>query len=29
VDADLELIGQKSPGEGACIIEKYQSDWHR
>ena len=29
VDADLELIGQKSPGEGARIIEKHHGDWHR
>lgn len=29
VDADLELIGIKSPGEGARIIEKHHGDWHR
>ena len=29
VDADLELAGQKSPGEGARIIEKHHGDWHR
>ena len=29
VDADLELIGLKSPGEGAKIIEKNHGDWHR
>ena len=29
VDADLELIGIKSPGEGARIIEKNHGDWHR
>jgi GDPmannose 4,6-dehydratase len=29
VDADLELIGLESPGEGAKIIEKYHGDWHR
>ena len=29
VDADLELIGLKSPGEGAKIIEKHHGDWHR
>lgn len=29
VDADLELIGLKSPGEGARIIEKHHGDWHR
>ena len=29
VDADLELIGLESPGEGAKIIEKHHGDWHR
>jgi GDPmannose 4,6-dehydratase len=29
VDADLELIGLQSPGEGARIIEKHHGDWHR
>jgi GDPmannose 4,6-dehydratase len=29
VDADLELIGQDSPGEGSKIIEKYHGKWHR
>ncbi|MGB8214541.1 MAG: GDP-mannose 4,6-dehydratase [Anaerolineales bacterium] len=29
VDADLELAGQTSPGEGARIIEKHHGDWHR
>ncbi|MGA2488872.1 MAG: GDP-mannose 4,6-dehydratase [Anaerolineales bacterium] len=29
VDADLELIGLKSPGEGAKIIEKHHGEWHR
>ena len=29
VDADLELAGLKSPGEGAGIIEKHHGDWHR
>jgi GDPmannose 4,6-dehydratase len=29
VDADLELIGLESPGEGARIIEKHHGDWHR
>ena len=29
VDADLELIGLKSPGEGAGILEKHHGDWHR
>ena len=28
VDADLELIGLKSPGEGARIIEKHHGGWH-
>jgi GDPmannose 4,6-dehydratase len=29
VDADLELIGLESPGEGAKIIEKHHGLWHR
>jgi GDPmannose 4,6-dehydratase len=29
VDADLELAGLESPGEGARIIEKHHGDWHR
>jgi GDPmannose 4,6-dehydratase len=29
VDADLELLGLESPGEGAKIIEKHHGDWHR
>jgi GDPmannose 4,6-dehydratase len=29
VDADLELIGLQSPGQGARIIEKYHGAWHR
>jgi GDPmannose 4,6-dehydratase len=29
VDADLELTGLASPGEGAKIIEKHHGDWHR
>jgi len=29
VDADLELIGLESPGEGARIIEKCHGEWHR
>jgi GDPmannose 4,6-dehydratase len=29
VDADLELIGLESPGEGAKIIEKHHGEWHR
>jgi GDPmannose 4,6-dehydratase len=29
VDADLELVGLKSPGVGAGIIEKHHGAWHR
>jgi len=29
VDADLELAGLESPGEGAKIIEKHHGNWHR
>jgi GDPmannose 4,6-dehydratase len=29
VDADLELMGLESPGEGARIIEKHHGNWHR
>ncbi len=29
VDADLELVGLESPGEGARIIEKHHGNWHR
>jgi GDPmannose 4,6-dehydratase len=29
VDADLELLGQKSPGEGRAIMEKHHGKWHR
>lgn len=29
VDADLELAGLESPGEGAMIIEKHHGNWHR
>jgi GDPmannose 4,6-dehydratase len=29
VDADLELAGLKSPGQGAKIIEKHHGNWHR
>jgi GDPmannose 4,6-dehydratase len=29
VDADLELIGLKSPGEGRKIVEKHYGMWHR
>jgi len=29
VDADMELVGLKSPGEGAKILEKYHGEWHR
>jgi GDPmannose 4,6-dehydratase len=28
VDADLELVGQESPGEGIRVIEKYHEKWH-
>jgi GDPmannose 4,6-dehydratase len=29
VDADLELIGLQSPGEGKEILEKHHGAWHR
>ncbi len=29
VDADLELLGLESPGEGARIIEEHHGNWHR
>jgi GDPmannose 4,6-dehydratase len=29
VDADLELIGLESPGEGKKILEKHHGPWHR
>lgn len=29
VDADLELAGLPSPGEGKRIIEKHHKEWHR
>jgi GDPmannose 4,6-dehydratase len=29
VDADLELAGLSSPGEGRKIIEKHHKEWHR
>jgi len=29
VDADLGLIGLKSPNGGARIIEKQHGNWHR
>jgi GDPmannose 4,6-dehydratase len=29
VDADLELIGLESPGNGKKIIEKHHGKWHR
>ena len=29
VDADLELIGLASPGEGKSILEKHHGPWHR
>ncbi len=29
VDADLELAGLQSPGEGRRILEKHHKEWHR
>lgn len=29
VDADLELIGLESPGEGRRILEAHHGPWHR
>lgn len=29
VDADLELVGLKSPGEGAKILQQHHGAWHR
>ena len=29
VDADLELVGLKSPGEGRKILEKHHGRWHQ
>ena len=29
VDADMELIGLRSKGEGKKILEKHHGDWHR
>jgi GDPmannose 4,6-dehydratase len=29
VDADLELIGLESPGEGRKLLEKHHGKWHR
>jgi GDPmannose 4,6-dehydratase len=29
VDADLELEGLPSPGEGRKILEKHHGPWHR
>ena len=29
VDADLELVGLASPGEGKQILEKFHGPWHR
>jgi GDPmannose 4,6-dehydratase len=29
VDANLELVGLESPGEGGRIIEKHHGNWHR
>jgi GDPmannose 4,6-dehydratase len=29
VDADLEMAGVKSPGEGRRILEEHHGAWHR
>ena len=29
VDADLELLGLESPGEGRALLEKHHGKWHR
>jgi len=29
VDADIELLGMKSPGEGSTILKKHHGEWHR
>jgi GDPmannose 4,6-dehydratase len=29
VDADLELLGLESPGEGRKILEAHHGPWHR
>jgi GDPmannose 4,6-dehydratase len=29
VDADLEMVGLKSPGDGRRILEEQHGDWHR
>ena len=29
VDADLEMAGLESPGEGRKILETHHGDWHR
>jgi GDPmannose 4,6-dehydratase len=29
VDADLELMGLESPGEGKKLLEKFHGPWHR
>ncbi len=29
VDADLELLGLDSPGEGSVLLEKHHGNWHR
>jgi GDPmannose 4,6-dehydratase len=29
VDADLELMGLSSPGEGKKVVEEHFGDWHR
>jgi GDPmannose 4,6-dehydratase len=29
VDADMELLGLESPGEGSVLLEKHHGSWHR
>lgn len=29
VDADIELLGMKSPGDGSRIMKKHHGEWHR
>ena len=29
VDADMELLGLESPGEGSILLEKHHGNWHR
>jgi GDPmannose 4,6-dehydratase len=29
VDADLEMAGLESPGEGRRILEEHHGEWHR